>query len=420
MPHKPKGSIIAAIDIGSSKIAALIGHVIDNEGRVEVIGVGHHASKGTKNGGITDMAVVEDVIRQSVGAAENMAAREMDGYPLRDVVVNVPPVYARTDHVKIDIDMMGHEVTKKDIQRAIHKGQKKQKRDEWDIIHSIPISYSLDGHNNIEKPVGMQAQGMEIDLNIVSAEDTALNNIHKCISRAHLDIDGYCLGVYAAGLSCLSEEELELGATIIDIGGGVTSFAFFAQGTMLHAGSIPLGGDHVTNDIVLGVNTTRHDAERLKILYGSALATSSDEAEMLDIPQLNDNGDMVTHHVPRSMLISIIQPRLEEILEMIRDKMEACGFKHVAGHRVILTGGSSQIPGLRDLVQMVLGSPARLGKPLHIKGLPEAASGPSFAVATGLLHYICERSNEKPYEIAASAQNVSAWQKFRGWLKDNW
>lgn len=420
MPRKPKGSIIAAIDIGSSKIAALIGHVIDDEGRVEVIGVGHHASKGTKNGGITDMAVVEDVIRQSVGAAENMAARDMDGYPLRDVVVNVPAVYARTDHVKIDIDMMGHEVTEKDIQRAIYKGQKKQKREEWDIIHSIPVSYKLDGHDDIDKPVGMQAQSMEIDLNIVSAEDAALNNINKCISRAHLDVDGYCLSIYAAGLSTLSEEELELGATIIDIGGGVTSYAFFAQGTMLHAGCIPLGGNHVTNDIVLGINTTHQDAERLKILYGSATVTSSDAAEMLDIPQLDDNGDMVTHHVPRSMLIGIIQPRLEEILEMVRDKMEASGYKHIAGHRIILTGGGSLIPGLRDLVQIVLGSSARLGRPMHIKGLPEAASGPSFAVATGLLHYICERGHEKPFEIAAKAQDVSTWQKFRGWLKDNW
>lgn len=420
MSTKPKGSIIAAIDVGSSKIACLVGHVVDDHGHVEVIGVGHHASKGTKNGGITDMAEVEDVIRKSVNAAENMAARDMDGYPLRDVVVNIPPIYARTDHVHIDVDMMGHEVTEKDIKRAIHKGQKKHKREDWDIIHSIPVAYQLDGHSGVEDPLGMKAQDMGLDLNIVSAEDTAIQNINKCVTRAHMETEGLCLSIYAAGLACLSEEELELGATIIDIGGGITSFAFFYRGTMLHADSVPLGGDHVTNDIVLGVNTTRQDAERLKVLYGSALATSSDEAEMLDIPQLDDNGEMITQHVPRSILIGIIQPRLEEILEMIKQKMDESGYGHLAGHRIVLTGGGSQIPGLRDLVHMTLGEKARLGRPIRIQGLPDSAGGPSFSVAAGLLHYICERGDERPFEIATEAEKISPWQKFRHWLRENW
>jgi len=420
MSSKPKGAIIAAIDIGSSKIASLIGQVVDDEGHIEVIGVGHHVSKGTKNGGITDMAEVEQVIRQSINAAENMAARDMGGYTLRDVIVNVPPIYARTDHVHIDIDMMGHEVTDKDIKSAIHKGQKKHKREDWDVIHSIPVAYKLDGHDGIEAPIGMHAQSMGLDLNIVSAEETALDNINKCITRAHLATDGFCLSIYAAGLACLSEEELELGATIIDIGGGITSFAFFHRGAMIYADSIPLGGDHVTNDIVLGVSTTRQDAERLKILYGSALATSSDEAEMLDIPQLDDNGSMITHHVPRSMLIGIIQPRLEEILKMIKEKMDASGHSHLAGHRIVLTGGGSQIPGLRDLIHMVMGEKARLGRPIRITGLPDSASGPSFSVAAGLLHYLCERGHERPFEIAAKAERISLWQRFRNWMRENW
>lgn len=417
---KPKGTIIAALDVGSSKIACLVGHVIDDQGQVEVIGVGHHASKGTKNGGITDMAEVEHVIKQTVDAAEKMAARDMDGYPLRDVIANIPAIYAKSNHVHIDIDLMGHEVTDKDISRGIHKGQKKFKNDDWDIIHSIPTELTIDGHKGVEDPIGMNAQSMGLELNIISAEQTAITNITKCISRAHLENDSLCLSVYAAGLACLTEEELELGATIIDIGGGVTSFAFFHKGTLIHADSVPLGGDHVTNDIVLGVNTTRQDAERLKILYGSALATSSDEAEMLDINQLDDNGKMVTHHVPRSMLIGIIQPRLEEILEMVKDKMDNSGFSHISGHRIVLTGGGSQIPGLRDLVNMVLGEKARLGRPIRIKGLPDSASGPSFSVVAGLLHYACERGHERPQIIADEAENIPLWQKIKQWLQDNW
>ena len=418
--YKPKGSIIAALDIGSSKMACLIGHVVDDKGHVEVIGVGHHVSKGTKNGAITDMVEVEETIRQTIHAAENMAARDMDGYPLRDVVVNVPAPYVQTNIVHIEMDMMGHDITEKDIKRAIYKGQKKQKEVGRDFIHSIPVSYRVDGHEGVEAPIGMQAQSLVMDLNIVTAEETAIANINKCISRAHLDVDGYCLSIYAAGLACLSEDELELGATLIDIGGGITSFAFFHKGNMIFADSVALGGDHVTNDIVLGVNTTRQDAERLKILYGSALATSSDDAEMLDIPQLDDNGDMVTHHVPRSLLISIIQPRLEEIFEMVKKKMDDSGLHHIAGHRIVLTGGGSQIPGIRDLIETTLGQKARLGKPLRLKGAPDSASGPSFSVVSGLLHYICERGDERPFEIANSAEKKSLWLAIKDWFKENW
>lgn len=417
---KPKGSVIAALDVGSSKIACFIGHVVDDEGHVEVIGVGHHAAKGMKGGTVTDIVAVEEAIRQTVHAAENMAAREMDGYPLRDVVVNMPALYTRSHPVCVDIDIQGHEVTEKDLRRAIVRAQKQQKEDGWTLIHSIPTGFSMDGHEGIEEPVGMQGRKLSVNINLVDAEKAAMRNMARCVERSHLDVESFCLSAYASGLACLIDDEMELGATVIEMGAGITSFALFHKGALIYSDSVPVGGDHVTNDIVQGVNTTIQDAERLKILYGSALATSSDEAEMLDIPQIDENGAIVTHHVPRSVLVSIIQPRLEEILEMIKEKMDASGLLDHAGQRIIMTGGACQIPGLRDLAQMTFGKQVRLGRPVRLKGVPDSASGPGFASVAGLLHYICERYDEQPHEVAAKAEQVPLFDRMRQWLRENW
>jgi cell division protein FtsA len=218
----------------------------------------------------------------------------------------------------------------------------------------------------------------------------------------------------------LIEEEMELGSIVIDMGGGITSFAIFHRGAMIYADSIPLGGDHVTNDIVQGVNTTRQDAERLKVLYGSAIAASSDDAEMLDIPQIDENGAIVTHHVPRSMLIGIIQPRLEEILEMVRDKLNDSGVLEHSGRRIVLTGGAALMPGMRELVQSVIGYQARLGRPIRVKGLPDSVSGAAFASTAGLLHYSCDRHAEMPHEIAAEAEKLPFFDRLRLWFHQNW
>lgn len=417
---KAKDSIIAALDVGSSKIACFIGHVVDDQGSVEVIGVGHHAAKGVKGGTITDLSEVEEGVRQAIHDAENMAAREMDGYPLRDVVVNMPSIYTESHPTSIDVDIMGHEVTEKDLRRAVVRAQKMHKDNEHTLIHSIPVGFAMDGHEGIDAPLGMRGRHMRVDVNLVAAESAAMSNLSRCVERSHLDLDGFCVSSYASGLSTLLDDEMELGATVIEMGAGITSFALFDRGTMIYSGSIPLGGEHVTNDIVQGMNTTLHDAERLKILYGSALATSSDEAEMLDIPQVDENGAIVTHHIPRSVLVSIIQPRLEEIFEMIKEKMDASGLMGRSSQKIILTGGASQIPGIRDLAQMILEHPVRLGRSVRLKGVPDAVSGPGFSAVSGLLHYICERYDEQPHEVAARSEALSLWERIRTWLRENW
>lgn len=420
--HKPKGSLLAALDIGSSKTACFIGRVVDDEGTFEVLGVGHHASRGIKNGTIVDLEAVESVVRQTVHAAENMAASVMKGYPLREVVVNLPGLHAVSHAHAADIQVSGHQITDNDVRRALAKAQEQVISQDYELIHTIPMGYRIDGHEGIREPRGMYGQHMGVDIHMVTGDIGALRNMATAIERSHLDIAALCVSAYAAGLAVLVEDEMDLGATVIDIGGGVTSFAVFHGGVMIYSDAIPIGGAHITNDIAKGLTTSTHDAERLKVLYGSAMASQMDEAEMIDVPRLGEEEDHAhaLNHIPRSLLVGIIQPRIEEILELVRAKLTDSGLGAALGRRVVLTGGASQMTGLRDLAQHVLDKQVRLGRPIRLMGLPDAVSGPSFATTAGLLTYVSERSDEMPAEIMAQVEPESLWERIQFWLKENW
>lgn len=418
--HKPRGSLLAALDIGSTKIACFIGRVVDDEGTFEILGVGHHASAGIKSGTITDLAQAEAAIRHTVHAAENMAADVMKGYPLREVVVNLPGVHALSHAHTADIQIAGHEITDNDVRRALAKAQDQVISEEYELIHTIPIGYRIDGHEGIREPRGMFGQHMSVDIHLVTGDMNALRNMATCIERSHLDITALCVSAYAAGLASLVEDEMDLGCTVIDMGGGVTSVAVFQGGGLIYTDSIPLGGKHVTNDIAKGLTTSLADAERLKALYGSAMASNTDQNELIDVPRLGENERHEPNHVPRSLLIGIIQPRIEEIFELVRARLNDSGLAPVLGRRVVLTGGSSQIPGLRDLGQHVLDKQVRLGKPIRLNGLPDAVSGPAFATTAGLLTYMSERSDEIPGEIMAQVEPGTMWERVQLWLRANW
>lgn len=418
--HKPKGALLAALDIGSSKVSCFIGRVVDDQGTFEILGVGHHASKGVKNGAIIDLEAAESVIRQTVHAAENMAAQIMKGYPLREVIVNLPGVHAVSHGYTSDVQMAGHEITDNDVRRALAKAQEQVLSDEYELIHTIPVDFRIDGNDGIQDPRGMFGQDMSVDIHMVTGDMGPLQNMATAIKRSHLDITALCVSAYAAGLATLVEDEMDLGCTVIDIGGGVTSFAVFQGARMIYSDAIPIGGMHITNDIAKGLTTSMNDAERLKALYGSAMASNMDESELIDVPRLGEDDHHEPNHVPRSLLVGIMQPRLEEIFEMVRAKLNDSGLGNTVGRRVVLTGGSSQIQGLKDLAGHVLDKQVRLGKPIRLTGLPDAVSGPAFATTAGLLTYISERSDEMPAEIMAQAEPGSVWERTKLWLKENW
>lgn len=418
--HRPRGSLLAALDIGSHKNACFIGRVIDDEGGIEVLGVGYQASQGIKNGAIIDINAADNAIRQTVDTAERMAAEAMKGYPLRDVIVNVPGNLTRSHNISINIQIAGQVVTDNDIRRALVKAQDQIITSDHELIHTIPVNCMIDGNEGIRDPSGMTGQEMDVDIHLVTGELGPLQNMATCVERSHLDIEALCSSAYAAGLSCLVEDEMDLGCTVIDMGAGITSFAVFQGGAMIYSGAIPIGGWHVTNDIARGLTCTNSDAERLKTLYGSAMVTGSDENELIDVPQLGETDKHATNHVPRSLLIGVIQPRLEEIFEMIRARLDESGHGAAIGRRLVITGGASQLPGLRDLAQMILDKQVRLGRPIRLSGLPDAVSGPAFSTTAGLLTYMASHAHEVPADIMARVDSGSLWDKFKFWWKENW
>lgn len=417
---KPKGALIAALDIGSSKIACFIARIMDDEGRFEIIGIGHQASNGILKGAVTDLAAAEAAIRQTVHAAENMAAEVMKGYPLREVIINVPGVHVKSHNFAVDVDIHGHGVTNNDIRRALARAQDRALSEERELIHTIPASFTIDGHGGVRDPRGMTGRQMGVNIHLATADSHALRNYATCIERSHLDIAAMCHDAYAAGLACLVEDEMDLGCTVIDMGGGVTSMATFYGGAMIHADAIPVGGQHVTNDIARRLTTSVGDAERLKTLYGSAIVATTDESELIDVPQIGETDHLIPNHVPRAIMIRDIQMRLEEVFELCRDRLRHSDADGTLARRVVLTGGASQLPGMRDLAQHILGKQVRLGRPIRMPGLPEAVNGPSFATTAGLLTYITERIDEMPAEIMAQVKPESMWEKVRFWLHEHW
>ena len=416
--YRPQGSVIAAIDIGSAKTACLIAQVVNDHGKAEVIGIGHVASAGVKAGIITDLKAAEQSVKTAVHAAETMAAKVMQGYPLRDVVMSIPSSYITSRQSSIHM-AIGRDINRDDIEDALCQIEEEIHTDTHTIIHTIPTGYTLDGHKGVKNPVGMHADQLTCNAHIVSAEITALQNVINCAEKNHLDVDCLCIAPYAAGLAALVDDEMEMGCLVIDMGAGVTSYAVFSQGAMIFAGALPVGGMHVTGDLAAGLNTSFQDAERIKVLYGSCASSMSDEHSLIDVPTLGEDPNIHDHQVPRSTLVSIIRPRMEEVFELIRGELDVHGMDPLTGGRVVLTGGACQLPGVRDLAALMLNKQVRIGRPMAMAGLAESTSGPEFAKTAGLLHYACERMNEQPHTDEA-ANDQPLWQRVVTWVKENW
>jgi cell division protein FtsA len=257
-------------------------------------------------------------------------------------------------------------------------------------------------------------------MHVVTAATSAVRNAANCIGRCHLDIAGIVVSPYAAGLACLVEDETELGVTVVDMGGGTTTVAVFYDGNLVFADSIPVGGGHVTNDIARGLSTPIAHAERMKTLYGSAIASSADEREMITVPQVGEDEESQANHVPKSLLVGIIAPRLEETFELVRDRLDQSGFDKVAGRRVVLTGGACQLPGTRELAGLILDKQIRTGRPLRITGLAEATGGPAFSTAAGLVHFALSERAEIPRAGRALAEAPSGLiGRFGNWIREN-
>jgi cell division protein FtsA len=368
------------LDIGSSKIACLIGRA-ESDGRLRALGFGWQKSRGIKAGGIVDLDEAERAIRAAVGAAEDMADTR-----LKSVYVNLSCGQPESRLFNVQWPVDGRQVTAEDIKRVVREARTRALAEGRVTIHALPLSFSTDETEGVLDPRGLYCDTLTAQLHVIDAGTTALRSLSACLARCELDIAALVSAPMAAGLAALVGDERELGATVIDLGGGTTSLAVFAEGQVLHTAQIPIGGIHVTNDIARGCSTSVAHAERLKALYGNCQGSPDDERELLPVPQVGEDEHMIAK-MPRSMLISVIRPRLEEIFELIKDRIETAGLGRAGGTRVVLTGGASQLGGVRELAAHILERNVRLGRPGGMIGLPDSASAPNFATLVGLLAF---------------------------------
>ncbi|HEX4889824.1 MAG TPA: cell division protein FtsA [Alphaproteobacteria bacterium] len=415
-----RNGIIAGLDIGSSQVSCFIARIeSDRAGpgpRPRILGVGHHESRGVKSGAIVNMAEAERSIRAAVEMAERMARETV-----RKVIVNLSCGQPSSHMINAEITVPTPEVREQDVKKVLRQGQGQVIDLEGEIIHAIPIGYSLDGHKGISDPRGMFGDRLGAALHFVTAAAGPIRNLALCIERCHLEVAALVTSPYASGLACLLEDETELGVTCIDMGGGLTTISVFAGGNMMHLDFVPIGGIHVTNDIALGLSTSHTTAERVKALYGSATVTPSDEREMIDVPRLGEEDRETANHVSRSVLNGIIQPRIEETLELVRERLAASGLQEIAGRRVVLTGGASQLAGVRELTAEILNSQTRLGRPIRLRGLPDASQGPEYSTVAGLIGFAMSGPMETGdlTGITGSAIPAGRVARIGQWLREN-
>ena len=412
--NSARSGLVTAIDVGSTKIACFIGQAT-TEGGIEIVGIGHQLAQGVRNGNITDMDAVEHSIRMTVEAAEQMAGENVSA-----VTVCISGGVPDSKLISFDVSISGHEIGDADLKRALdpvwlHAQQSADRQ----VIHTLPVGYSIDGNRGVRDPRGMFGEQLGVNMHVMTAAASSMRNLESCIHRCHLEIESIAIAPYAAGMSCLVADEKELGAICIDMGGGTTTISVFFDGEVLFVDSLPVGGAHVTNDIARGLSAPVAYAERIKTLYGSANPTPSDDQEHFKVPLVGEE-ESGSNQVPRSMLVGIIRPRIEEIFELLRDRLEKTGFNKIAGRRVVLTGGASQLTGVGELASAILDKQVRLGRPANITGLADSANGPAFSVCAGLIDFALSDRSEAVVPSTRSLEvPVGRFGRLGQWLREN-
>ena len=384
-----RSAILSVIDIGTSKVACLIARLTPAGAGVTgrhthtatVLGIGHQRSRGIKGGAVVDMQEANSAIRMAVDAAERMA-----GVRVESVIVNVTGGRLSSQLYSARVSIGGRPVAGPDIQRVLEAAAAASLRQGRAVLHALPNGFSLDNATGIEDARGMIGDELAAQMHVISSDGAAVRNLMLVIEEAHLAIDAVVATPYAAGLSVLVDDEADLGAAVVDMGGGTTSVGVFCAGNLVHSDAFAVGGNHITLDLARGLTARLSDAERLKTKHGSCLIAASDDRETVTVPVVGEEGEH-PNYVPKNQLNKIIRPRVEEILELVRDRLKAAGFASHAGRRLVLTGGAAQLTGLPELARAMISSHVRIGRPIGVQGLPESARSPAFAAACGLLVY---------------------------------
>jgi len=414
-----RGTVMAALDIGSSKVTCMISRrsdATDSEPRVS--GAGAQGTKGVRSGAVVDLDNLERSIRLAVEQAERAA-----DVRISEVVLGVSGPELRSDVVRAKLPMGGREITAQHIRDARIAALESFQSQGREILHSAPLGFVVDSTGGIKDPRGMFAEALTASFLVVSAPTAGLRNIVQCVSRAHLTPTAILAAPFAAGLAVLVEDEAEQGAMVIDFGAGVTSAAAFCDGGLIHVETLPMGGSRASSDLAQGLGTTFAAAERMKTLHGAVGLSDVTALEMVEAPRLGPDGRLEAHQCSRAEIAQVLRPRIEEILELMDGRLsKASAAGRPLPRRIVLTGGSSQLPCLQELAEDVFRAPVRLAKPANVKGLGETYSSPAFAAAAGLLRWELMSglaSSRGGGDRNAADHGSGLMKRVFGWVQEN-
>lgn len=385
--------LIVALDIGTSKVVAMIAQVLPNQG-FTVIGIGHHPSRGMKKGMVVN---IEDTIQTIQYAIEEAELRA--GFSVRNVCTGIAGSHIHSFNSSGMVAVKDTEITKVDIERVLETARAVSIPADQQVLHVLPQQYKVNDQDDIRDPIGMTGMRLEVKVHIITGSVSAAQNIVKCIRRCGLDVSELVLQPLASSMAVLTQDEREIGVALVDIGGGTTDIAVFIDGAIRHTAVIPIAGDQVTNDIAMALRTPTTEAEELKLRYGVTKQMMVPADSIIEIPGV---GDRVARRVKRQSLAAVIEPRVEELLALVQRNLEEAGFAHLISSGVVLTGGTSLLPGMTELAEEVFMKPVRIAQPAYDGNLSDIVCNPRYATVVGLL---MEARKQKSEVVANHTRN---------------
>ena len=403
-----KGELLVGLDIGTTKICAIVGEVTDT-GTIDIIGIGSHPSRGLRKGVVINIEATVGSIRRAVEEAELMA-----GCEISTVYAGIAGGHIKGFNSQGVVAVKEKEVRDGDIARVLDAARAVNIPQDREVLHVLPQEFIIDEQDGIREPLGMSGVRLEARVHIVTGAVSSAQNIVKCAARTGLQVADIVLEPLASAEAVLADEEKELGVCLVDIGGGTTDIAIFHGGSIRHTSVIPLGGNHLTNDIAVGLRTPMHEAERIKQRYGCALASLIDKDEPIEVPSV---GGRAPRNLSRQILCEIIEPRVEEIFQLVQREIEKCGLTEMLASGVVITGGSTLLHGCCEMAEEVLGLPVRRGLPRGVGGLVDVVKSPQYATGVGLVLYGARKAEGRYY---VPREGTGSWVKDKmiSWIKE--
>lgn len=386
MANTNSGNMIVGLDIGTSKVVAIVGEV-DSDGNITIVGIGRHKSRGLKKGTVVNIESTVQSIQRAVEEAELMA-----GCQVHSVYTGIAGSHIRSMNSHGIVAIRDKEVYQADIDRVIDAAQAVAIPADQKVLHILPQEYIIDSQEGIKDPLGMSGVRLEAKVHLVTCATNAAQNIEKCIKRCGLETDEIILEQLASSYSVLTEDEKELGVCMIDTGGGTTDIAIFTEGAIRHTGVIPIAGDQVTNDIAMALRTPTDNAEDIKIRYACALAQLASPDELIKVPSV---GDRPARDLSRQALANVVEPRYDELFNLVLAEIRRSGYEDMLAAGLVFTGGTSQMEGVVELAEEIFHMPVRIGMPYQVSGLTDIVNNPVYATGVGLLVYGVQQMQER-------------------------